>query len=269
MLSDYIDVVHTRYQPRFAFYRNDEMIGFSIQHYGEYQQIELDLLLQLINENTVVYDIGSNIGYHASAFASKSRSVHCFEANPEHYKILKLNLQENTRCHLHSTALGAKDGTILVETFDPTQIKNYGAVRVGTDTGIPVPVRALDNFTTLPVPHLIKLDVEGHELPVLLGAQQLIAAHLPVIYFEAQETQDLPEIYRMLTNLNYQLKWVCVHNYNSNNFYNNAIDHFNRSAIFSILAYQPGVIANTDLEDVQGPTDSWQQVLARHNQRHV
>ena len=264
MLSDYIDIARTRYQERFAFYRNDDMIGFSICHYGEYQQIELDLLLQLINEKTVVYDIGSNIGYHASAFASKSRNVHCFEANPEHYKILKLNLQENPRCHLYNMALGNTDGTVLVETFDPLEIKNYGAVRVGVDHGTRVSMRALDNVTTMPGPHLIKLDVEGHELPVLQGAYNLIKEHLPVIYFEAQETLDLPEIHRMLTELNYQLKWVCVRNYNSNNFYNNADNYFKDSAIFSILAYQPGAVT-VELEDVQGADDSWEKLLARHN----
>ena len=62
MQLDYTDVVRTKYRDRFVIYRWDDIISASLKLYGEYQQVELDMLLQLISNDTVVYDIGSNIG---------------------------------------------------------------------------------------------------------------------------------------------------------------------------------------------------------------
>ena len=240
-------------------------LGSSLKNYGEYQQIELDLLLQIINSNTVVYDVGSNIGYHASAFASKSQQVYCFEANLDHFKMLKLNLNNNPRCHLFNNAIGNTVGEILVEEFDPYANENYGAVRVGSNQGRAVKLVTLDSLD-LPLPDFIKIDVEGYELPVLQGALNLIKQKLPVIYFEAQESKDLDKIYYLLKDFGYILKWVCVKNFNTNNFFNNQNNLYENSAIFSILCYQPNTI-QTELEDVLGPNDSWEKVIDRANKK--
>jgi FkbM family methyltransferase len=259
-----IELVRTRYQDIFAIYHHDEMVGNSLRHYGEYQQIELDMLLQLINDRTVVYDIGSNVGYHATAFASRARTVYCFEANPRHYSILRSNISDRTNCLLFNMAVSSSEGEILVEDFDSGQTGNYGAVRVGADSGTRVVKRSLDTLNIQP-PDLMKIDVEGHELDVIRGAYHTIKQHRPIIYFEAQETTDLPEIYLTLSGLDYQLGWCVVRNYNPSNFRNNAENVFGDSAIFSIIAF-PAESGHTWPLMVQGPDDSWQKLLERSKQ---
>lgn len=267
MQLEYTDVVRTKYRDRFVVYRLDDIISASLRLYGEYQQVELDVLLQFIDTNTVVYDIGSNIGYHASAFASRSNRVYCFEANPQHFKLLRMNLQEEPRCNLFNVAVSNAEGKILVEEIDVTVIGNYGMARVGTTTGTEVTMTTIDSLVSsgkiLP-PGLIKIDVEGHEPGVFQGAEETIKKYLPLIYFEAQDSENIPEIYNMLTGLKYQLGWCVVRNYNPDNFNQNTDNQFSTDAIFSIIAIPPGSTIHWPLQ-VQGPDDSWAKLLARHN----
>lgn len=258
MQLDYLDITATRYRSRFLFYKNDTIIGRSLKLYGEYQQVECDFILSFLDRSRVVYDIGANIGYHASAFASCAGQTYCFEANPEHYKLLKMNLQGDRFCQFHNFAVGDREGEILVETFDPTQQSNYGAVKVDSAQGIPVKCRTLDSLTDLPPPDFIKIDVEGHELSVLKGGINLLINRRPLVYFEAQETTDLPQIYSLLKELDYVMTWIIVRNYNPNNLNNNLDNVFGNSAIFSIFAYQPGVMETCPLP-VLGPDDHWQR----------
>ena len=67
----------TRYSKNFSYYSTDEMIGRSLELYGEYSQSELEFLLSMLNENSVVYDVGANIGYHTTAFASVAKKSLC------------------------------------------------------------------------------------------------------------------------------------------------------------------------------------------------
>jgi FkbM family methyltransferase len=267
MQLDYTDVIRTRYRDRFIVYRWDDIISASLRLYGEYQQVELDMLLQLVGEDTVVYDIGSNIGYHASAFASRSKHVYCFEANPQHYKMLRMNLQEEPRCTLFNLAVSNAAGKILVEEIDVTQIGNYGMARVGTKTGVEVAMDSIDSLVTagkiLP-PGLIKIDVEGHEPGVFQGAAETIKKYLPVIYFEAQESENIPELYNMLDALGYQMGWCVVRNYNPQNFNNNPDNQFGNDAIFSIVAFPPNS-PNAWPLPVLGPDDTWEKLLQRSN----
>ena len=64
-----IDYAKSKYNPKFYFYTGDNIIGLSIRMYGEYTETEIDLLKHFINKESVVYDIGGNIGVHTVAFA--------------------------------------------------------------------------------------------------------------------------------------------------------------------------------------------------------
>ena len=68
----------TKYVDIFHYYDTDEVFGKSIEVYGEYSEAEVIVLTSLMNKNTVVYDIGGNIGYHASAFATVAKHVYSF-----------------------------------------------------------------------------------------------------------------------------------------------------------------------------------------------
>lgn len=231
------------------------MIGHSLSRYGEYSQAELTFLLSILTNNAVVYDVGANIGYHTTAFASVARQVYAFEPHPRNYAMLKINTTASHNVATINCAVSQTQGHVYVSDFDPEQPGNFGAVCVtDTQTAISVPCLTLDQAGLEP-PDLIKIDVEGHELDVLQGCQEIITQRCPVIYYEAHESKHLKEIYKMLQPLGYRFYWAQVNNYNPDNFAGNEENIFGKSALMSILAW-PKNLSELDMTPVLGAEDT-------------
>lgn len=264
-MSNLKETTPTRYHKNFTYYANDNIIGRSLKLYGEYQQIELDFLINIINRITnkkvVVYDVGSNIGVHAVAFASTGAEIYCFEPNPLNFEVLAENTKDLDNVHLNQVAVTNVAGDVLVQTFDPAVPGNYGELLINREIGISVNAVRLDDLK-IPAPNLIKIDAEGSELGVIQGALEKIKENLPLVYYEAQEAPNLDKMYNILTDLGYHLYWGCVRNYNENNFKNYVDNVFNSSALFSIVAVPPSWNKLTDLEPVTGPDDHWHRFLS-------
>lgn len=259
-----IEHTATRYHPNFAYYSNDLMIGGSLKAYGEYAELEVGFLLgtleNIANKPRVVYDIGGNIGYHATAFASLPGTVvHSWEPNPLNYAMLRENTKDLGNVTLHRAALSNITGTTRIETFDPTQIQNYGEMHINSEQGVPVSCYRLDDLD-LPLPHLIKIDVEGFEWEVISGASTIIAKSRPLIYYEALTLKNFDKIHDRLINLGYELYWATIMNYNQSNFKNNQENIFGNTAIFNVIAY-PSQWTGPKItrQPVLGPNDDWQR----------
>ena len=242
----------TRYHTNFSYFVNDEMIGSSLQRYGEYQQLELEFLLSILTPDSVVYDVGANVGYHTTAFASCARQVISFEPNPQNFALLEQNTADHDRVTRYQAAVSNTAGIGYIDDFDPAVLGNFGHMTMST-SGVEVPCMTLDSVNHAP-PDLIKIDVEGHEYEVLQGSIHLLESRRPVVYYEAIETPDLDKIYRMLTALDYRLYWVCVRNYNPDNFLGQQENIYLDSALMSIIAW-PGQYDPLPLELVQGADD--------------
>ena len=155
----------------------------------------------------VVLDIGANIGAYSIPLAldpmfREGLRIYAFEVQRQVYMQLCGNLFLNGLDNVHAMnyAVGASNGTIEIPRIDAAKCWNIGgfsidpvALRakrtdfpqesiVGTET---CEIRRIDDLPGLPNSHLVKLDVEGHELEVLMG----MGAHLersgfPPILFE-------------------------------------------------------------------------------------
>lgn len=265
MQLDTIQFVRTKYKQNFAIYSYDDIISASLRLYGEYQQIELDFISTLIPYGTVIYDIGSNIGYHASAFATMTDRVYCFEAHPQHFELLKFNVETDTCCKLFHCAVSDQVGTANITTFDLHAVGNYGTVSVNNDGGFQVPMTTIDSITAagdIAAPGFVKIDVEGHEPQVLRGARETIAKNLPILYIEAQDSKNTPETYSILDEHGYSMSWICVRNYHDKNFNGNTENVFGNDAIFSILAVPPDTRFDSPYP-LLGADDTWEKFVQR------
>lgn len=270
MLVDlqYVDSATTRYSDTFYYYNHDAIIGRSIKMYGEYSEPEIEILQQLCSPESVVYDIGANIGYHTVALASKGASVVGFEPNPQNFALLLKNItttREPCRAQVYNFAVGAQEGSVYIPEVDVSSAGNFGGTEIVE--GKPnTRMISIDDFDqVLPAPTLIKIDVEGSELGVIQGAVRTLCEYQPVVYYEAHESPDLPEIYDTLAECGYQhFYWTMYMNYNQNNYRATAENIFGNSCIFGILAVAHDMPV-TGLQTVQGRTDTHHRLIDEFN----
>ena len=73
----------------------DAFIGRSLALYGEWAQNEIDFSAQFIKPDSVVLDVGSNIGTHAVAFShlAPHGKVIAVEPQPQLFQILSQNIR--------------------------------------------------------------------------------------------------------------------------------------------------------------------------------
>lgn len=139
-----------------------------------------------------VLDVGANIGRMsvlASRLVGNSGSVIAFEPSPKVISSLYRNLAINgcTNLTVYNLAIADSDGQITFHMPIGTN-SALGSIRnIGDDASIciEVPLRALDNFDSLPPTiKVVKIDVEGADLRVVRGATRLIKTRRPIIVME-------------------------------------------------------------------------------------
>lgn len=264
---DGITYAKTRYTDKFYFYEKDVIIGQSIRIYGEYTQVELDLLDQYIDDNSIIYDIGGNIGYHTVGFANKAKHVYSFEPNEKNYKLLEMNTNSLNNVSLIKAAVSDTVGKSFISDYELNDLGNYGECMMA-DSGQPCSTIVLDK-TNLPLPNLIKIDVEGHELKVFLGSKDIIRKSEPVIFYEAMHGSGFDQIYDFLHDeLHYNLYWIGVSNFNPRNFNRVGQNIFGNGGVINILALPNRYPVDNYLEKVTDRNDTHVQFIQRIQQKY-
>jgi FkbM family methyltransferase len=252
----------TRYSDAFYFYANDEIIGRSIDVYGEYSQFEVDFLLSFLGKDTVVYDIGANIGYHTHAFASRAGRVISFEPHPRTFQMLTKNTEHLPNVTRFNLAVSNFTGRSKCLDYNIDVGGNYGAVSVDSEHGVlEIECVSLAQVNTS-LPDLIKIDVEGSEFEVIQSCMEIIKKKHPVVYYEAHETVHLKEIYQLLSPFPYKFYWVPVRNFNPDNFNKQTQNIFGDSTLHSIVAW-PDYLPELELWPVQDADDTLEKLYAR------
>lgn len=127
-----------------------------------------------------VLDIGANIGTHTIYYANHASRVLAFEPNPIAFECLRYNLRQHLNTTLYRKAVSNHEAMVDIVP----QGDNYGAVY--TLPGSQIPTITIDSMD-LTECNFMKIDVEGDELAVLLGAEQTIRKYKPVMCIECNE----------------------------------------------------------------------------------
>jgi FkbM family methyltransferase len=137
-------------------------------------------LSEAILPGMVVCDVGAYLGFYtllASRRVGPSGRVYAFEPDPASFQWLQRNVLENA-CHnvvASSAAIGVTSGKAWLYRNATDASKSSLAPRAGWLEQIPVetvtPAAAID----APSVDVVKMDVEGSELGILLGMEQLLA----------------------------------------------------------------------------------------------
>jgi FkbM family methyltransferase len=146
----------------------------------------------------VLLDVGANQGQTSRSFAARfpSAEIHAFEPVTSTHALLAREIRALPRVRAHRMALGAEDGTTLMEAQPGSGSNRVMAAHPGM-AGNPtesVPMRRLDTLGPelgLEEIALLKTDCEGHDLAVLQGAEGLLRARrIACIYCEVNFRRD-------------------------------------------------------------------------------
>lgn len=152
-------------------------------------------LMEHATNKSLFFDIGANIGLVSLALSKvlPPASIHAFEANPEVCRVLENNFRNNCPgARVHNIALSDRTGVLELNTIhndsgssslDPerfaTRTEWHGQpvtstrMTVGSRTLSDLVMRQLRESWDAADKVLCKIDVEGHELQVLRGMQDL------------------------------------------------------------------------------------------------
>lgn len=173
-----------------AVFAND-WVGEKIFIEGVYERDYIEDLFAVLDSigidasDSYALDVGANVGNHSIQFARKFKGVFSFEPNPRVFEVLASNTKriENIQCF----NLGLSDENETLSLWEDPQ--NFGASsavnRHPSNMHVNVKVKPLDDMSYEEYSiSLVKVDVEGMEYKVLLGASKLIDQQKPVVFFE-------------------------------------------------------------------------------------
>lgn len=204
---------------RFALPRQSAM-AWAVAFRGSWEAESRELLVRHMEPNTLVLDIGASLGLWTVSLgrlaATNNAHVWAFEPHPNNHPWLHRNIRLN---HLepfvtvHETALGEGAGVVAMDVGEAGRAGGNSAVAVGAPlpNAVLVPIVALDSIARFARVSVIKIDVEGYEVRVLRGAQQLIERDRPVIFGEfshhwlSERGDDLLGLLDDLRNLGYEV----------------------------------------------------------------
>ncbi len=137
----------------------------------------LSALLALVRPNDTLLDVGANVGTYTVLFskAAPQGRVLAFEPEDAAYARLTENLALNATHNVTAfkTALGAENQAGFLQVG---AIAGNSALTEGSGQKVQI-ARGDDFFTekALPIPRLIKIDVEGYEYAVLEGLKVILS----------------------------------------------------------------------------------------------
>jgi FkbM family methyltransferase len=176
---------------------------------GSYEMPMQRCFTEVVHTGDVVLDIGANAGFYtllAARFTAPNGHVFAFEPLPANLEVLRrhMTLNQVTHVQIMPIALADQNG----ETFFRTAMNNSMG-HLTSDGDLRVTVRSLDALLaegTIPLPNVLKVDVEGAELRVLQGAKQLLSQAHPTIILATHGSQVRADCLQLLKEQGYQVR---------------------------------------------------------------
>jgi FkbM family methyltransferase len=175
--------------------------------------------VSLIPAGSTILDIGANIGVTTYFLARQTRNctIHSFEPIPQNYATLEklVTTQRLANVKLYNIGLGEKQSELPMILPTINGVKRHALAQVWDEhspfkEGITftIPIKTIDGIKELDRQNIraVKIDVEGFEYSVLLGAQEVLKSKKPLIFCELTDTPNSHKAVELLRSLGYQMK---------------------------------------------------------------
>jgi FkbM family methyltransferase len=189
---------------RFYLDENPASVKSHLRRGEVWEKHVIEAFEKYVVPGSTALDIGAHIGSHTLTLArliGPTGRVYAFEPQKKVFRELVYNLRLNEISNAIPLRFAVSSEPRILE-MNPIR-RADGQVRIGKG-GDKVEARTIDSFGFSDV-SLIKIDVEGHQLPVLQGAERTIRAYHPVIIIEIGRKQPV-ETKRTLREYGYRYR---------------------------------------------------------------
>jgi FkbM family methyltransferase len=165
---------------RFEFDLSNNLDAFMCDYllkFGHYEKEVESTLSELITPDTTFIDVGANIGYFTVLCSRLARTVYAFEPVPVVFERLSRNVSLSGCKNVRAFQCAASKEKTRLRLFESTISDGHDSTirRFEHDRSILVDAVSLDEAIEPSVRDVVmKVDVEGSEMDVLLGALGLI-----------------------------------------------------------------------------------------------
>lgn len=220
-------------------------------NFDYYERSDSEIIYKLINKDSVVFDIGANIGWYSIHIAKmlESGKIYAFEPLPDTYRQLKENtsLNDAGNIELYDIALTDKK-QVLTFYYSPANTVSSSSrniMEIEDAVTIDCQASTIDDFVSennITKLDFIKCDVEGAELFVYKGGTKTFTELKPIIFTE------------MLR------KWAAKFDYHPNDIVK----------LFAGLDYKCFVIRSGELSELKEVTDETMETnfVFLHKEKH-
>ena len=145
----------------------------------KFQDNYLQAALSYVTKFNFALDIGAHVGSWTRVMANRFDKIEGFEPVPAHWDCLVKNTEGYGNVKLHNVACADKTRQVTFEGGN----HNSGQQHILKQTGGNIPAITIDSLNLDGI-DFIKIDTEGYEYRVLLGATETIKRCYPVIHIE-------------------------------------------------------------------------------------
>jgi len=201
------------------WYRNFPRLTFMARRIARANpEREMGLLDALCDRTRTGIDIGAKVGMYTYRIRDRSSDVVAFEPNPL-FNYMLAKVFDGKRGRVEPYAVSNQRGTATMRLpFEADGTRQFGRAtieranplkheQVARTEDLEVETRTIDEYG-FPNVGFIKIDVEGHELAVLEGAAQTLAASQPLMLIECNDDHQ-PEGTAKLR------RWLDAHAYDA------------------------------------------------------
>jgi FkbM family methyltransferase len=171
-------------------------VGEGIRRHGCTERETLEAITSHLTRDGIFFDLGAHIGQYTLVASPLCHGVHSFEPIPETFQLLQRNVQANGLANVFANQCAVSDSsgevTIYegdVSTLDRSSLRAPSQI---SGRSFVVPSISIDAYATKHkvIPNLIKIDVEGAEIPVLRGAANLLREKHPTLIVEVDKVNQ-------------------------------------------------------------------------------
>lgn len=170
---------------------DDQDIGGPIIKIKEYEPHVTQAVHEFLKESQTFVDVGANIGFFTSLAAhivGPNGKVIAIEPLDKNLQLIYASIWKNGFGWVDVLPFAASDANVLLPMETRANTSNGQVVLGGSDDHLPIafaPARRLDELLAGEARvHLLKIDIEGHELVALRAFKEGLARHRPLVLTE-------------------------------------------------------------------------------------